>query len=263
MTMKLPQPYTAISSDISNSTPGGYTRHTDLGKAAENAVTAAIRHDPSLELWCRSNRGDGEVTLAPGGVPSAWVLSIFLDRLRAEVLDYNRNKDAKHKLQLRIGIDCGDVLIDDDGVPRGGDPLVVAARLRECTAAREAVDAVPHAPIVSVISDTMYQRAVPHGALGLETRMFRKVAVQVANKPFAGIGWLYLPGHQPPVVGAAQADQPQRGPEPSSATTTREEDDGGRTGMSIDSIRVVGPAALGDNPRAVNKGGIHVGQIFQ
>ncbi|RKR87246.1 hypothetical protein BDK92_1520 [Micromonospora pisi] len=266
MTLELPQPFTAISSDVVNSSAGGYPRHTDLGTAAEATITAGIERCRYAGTWIRSGRGDGELTLAPANVPSAWLLTEFVDSLRVTLLDYNRNKDAEHKLRLRVGIDSGDVHVDQHGVPRGGDAIVVSARLRDSTAAREALAAIPSAPLVVVLSDRTYQRAVPYGALGLEERQFRRVLARVQGKEFAEVCWLHVPGHQPPfVTGAQHEPSPPPAPEPPPAAatagpSTNPAPGGAQPGSArTGDVTVHGIAAV-DRSIAVNHGGIHFGE---
>ncbi|GIF51848.1 hypothetical protein DFJ67_5874 [Asanoa ferruginea] len=198
MSETLPIPHTVLSSDVVDSSPGGYPRHAELGQTAEAVITEAIQELGANENWPRSNRGDGEVTLAPATVPAARLLADFLRLVHDGLVTYNRNKSVDHRLRLRFGVDHGDVVVDGGGVPRGGDPLVVAARLRDSAVAYEALAAVPSAPVVAVVSDLVYQRAVPANGRGLEVRMFRRVETTVSGRMVSC--WLYVPGHEPPVV---------------------------------------------------------------
>jgi hypothetical protein len=279
MTMELPKPATAISSDIVNSSRGGYRRHSALGIAAEDAFSAALEIPPPFPGdWVRSNRGDGELTLAPAEVPAAWVLVQFINQVRINIRDYNRNKSPDHQLRLRIGIDSGDVSVDGDGVPRGGDAIVVAARLRDTDAAKEAMAAVPEAPLVVVLSEGFYLRAVPHGELGLEERMFRRVRAQVPGKDFSETCYLYVPGHQPPYVTGAEHD-PISEPSPSQpapaaeASTSSSHANGQRHSdngtddhaetygeMHIGSVKVYGQSVVGNGSQAINHGAMHFGR---
>ncbi|MER7166190.1 hypothetical protein ABT336_08985 [Micromonospora sp. NPDC000207] len=204
--MEHPHLWTAISSDIVESSAGGYPRHSELRNAAENAITESQQTCPVPNPWIRESRGDGEVILAPADVPAAWLLDDFLHRLRIAILRYNRNKHEDHTLRLRVGIDFGDVVTEPGHVVQGGDPIVAATRLQESGAAREATVALPDAPIVTMISDGMYQRVVPHAAAGLEPRMFRRVRAVVPGKAYDRFAWLHVPGHQPPHVTGTEPD---------------------------------------------------------
>ncbi|BAL92164.1 hypothetical protein AMIS_69440 [Actinoplanes missouriensis 431] len=197
----LPRPGTAVSSDIVRSSPGGYPRHSELGLAAEEAIGAAIAAAGQPGEWARSSRGDGEMSVAPAGVAPATLLATALPRLAAALVRYNGNKTKEHQLRLRLGLDSGDIQVDARGVPRGGDPLVIAARLQEHPANREAMTAVPDAPICALVSDTVYQRAVPYRALGLDPRHFRRLELRIEGRE--QIAWLYLPGFEPPDVDGA------------------------------------------------------------
>ncbi|MEV4845002.1 hypothetical protein AB0K20_17525 [Micromonospora matsumotoense] len=205
--MELPRHWTIVSSDIVNSSAGGYPRQSDLATAVEQIIGRIEHRCPYPGRWIRRERGDGELVLIPADVPIAWVLAGLLPQLRQEILDHNRNKHPDHRLRLRIGVDCGDVSVDAAGVPRGGDAIVDATRLRDCSASREATFAVPGAPVVAVVSDAVYRRVVPANALGMEPWMFRSVRAVVLDKTFQAHAWLHLPAHQPPAV-SAMPDEP-------------------------------------------------------
>ncbi|WP_433231459.1 hypothetical protein ACQP2H_05665 [Micromonospora sp. CA-248260] len=206
--MELPRHWTVVSLDIVNSSAGGYPRQSDLATTVEQIVGRIEHRCPYPGRWIRRERGDGELILVPADVPIAWVLAGLLPQLRQEILDHNRNKHPDHLLRLRVGIDCGDVSVDTAGVPRGGDAIVDAARLRDCGASREAAVAVPAAPVVAVVSDEVYRRVVPANALGMEPWMFRSVRAVVPDKTFQAHAWLHLPSQPPPAVSAA-ADEPE------------------------------------------------------
>jgi class 3 adenylate cyclase len=197
--MALPRPYTAIFTDIVNSSAGGYRRHGNLGRAIRGIIGAAVDLSDLREKWIRADRGDGELILAPADVPAAWLLADFINRIRIGVRDYNHDKHPDHRLRVRVGIAHGDVVVND-GKPEGGDTIVIANRLMDSDAAREAMLAVPQAPVAVMISDAFYQRVVPAGELGLEPSMFVQVEAEVPGKGFSETSWLHLPGHQPPVI---------------------------------------------------------------
>jgi class 3 adenylate cyclase len=207
---QLPRQYTVITFDVEGSSGGGYSRHRELIRTTHRVIGEAVARSACAGGWIRQERGDGEMILAPDAVAPAWLLATFLPAIRVSLLAYNRNKARDHRLRLRAGLDCGDVLVDEQGVPEGGDPLVMAARLQPHPANREAMDAVPEAPLSTLISDAVYQRVVPHGALGLEPYQFRRLLLTIEGRERTA--WLYLPGHQPPSVrGIADAPPP---PEP-------------------------------------------------
>jgi hypothetical protein len=213
--MNLPRPRTVISSDIVNSSRGGYPRHRELKSAATAALTKVEQECRYPGSWIRADRGDGELTLLPPDIPVAWVLTEFLEKLRVVILDYNYNKNTEHKLRLRPGIEFGDVVIDEAGaVVQGGDPVVAASRMRDSAPAREATVAVPAAPVVVLVSDAVYGRTVPYQAAGLQAAMFRRV--RAAEKDFSTVAWLHVPGHQPPQV-TGSAPEPE--PEPATPAT--------------------------------------------
>ncbi|XVU20892.1 hypothetical protein ACQPZJ_26865 [Actinoplanes sp. CA-054009] len=202
MTRTLPAPGIVSNCDVVASSAGGYTRHAELNGAARSLIGEAIQESPAPTAWIRDSQGDGEVTVAPATIPAAWLLGNFLDEMYAGAMAYNRNKHEDHRLRLRFGLAGGDVLIED-GVPRGGDPLVLAARLQNSPAAREATRSLPDAPLVAVVADDLYQRVVPHGAKGFQPRQFRGVTVDVNGVNV--LAWLYVPHSYPPHVGATAA----------------------------------------------------------
>ncbi|SCG67964.1 nucleotidyl cyclase domain-containing protein [Micromonospora coxensis] len=272
--MELPRPWTAISSDIVDSSPGGYPRHSDLALAAESIMSRVEQACPNGGSWIHRERGDGELVLVPADVPVAWVLARFLDQVRVEVGEYNRNKNAESRLRLRIGIDFGDVQVDTAGIPRGGDAIVHAVRLQSCAAARDAMLAVPDAPVVAVVSDTVYQRVVPHQALGVQPRMFRRVRAHVPAKGFDATAWLHLPGYPPPWVSADDpAPAGDLGPDTGTPPDGHRADPTGSMprprppradqGRTLDGRRTgdnVGQVVYGDHATVTNHGGIGNGR---
>ncbi|MEU1751139.1 hypothetical protein ABZ436_00540 [Micromonospora matsumotoense] len=268
--MELPRPWTIISSDIVNSSAGGYPRQSDLATAVEQIIGRIEHRCPYPGQWIRRERGDGELVLIPAGVPIAWVLAGFLPELRQEIVDHNRNKHADHRLRLRVGVDCGDVSVDTAGVPRGGDAIVDAARLRDCGASREAAVAVPGAPVVAVVSDAVYRRVVPANALGMEPWMFRPVRAVVPDKTFQAHAWLHLPGQPPPAV-SATVDEPAAAPtagRPTPAPAGGPRDVARLARQAADAHRVhdarqqgdnVGQTAYGDYTTMINHGPISKG----
>ncbi|MFY1626899.1 hypothetical protein ACN268_27430 [Micromonospora sp. WMMD735] len=247
--MELPRHWTVVSSDIVNSSEGGYPRQSDLATAVEQIIDRIEHRCPYPGSWIRRERGDGELILIPAGVPIAWVLAGFLPQLRQEILGHNRNKHPDHLLRLRVGIDSGDVSVDTAGVPRGGDAIVDAARLRDCGASREASVAVPGAPVVAVVSDAVYRRVVPANALGMEPWMFRSVRAVVPDKTFRAHAWLHLPSQPPPAVSAA-VDEPQASPtreRPAPAPAGDPRDVARRARQAADTHRTHDARQQGDN----------------
>jgi hypothetical protein len=211
---------TCIAYDIVNSSAGGHLRHDKQLQAAEDAFTDAIATSADPAGWIRSNRGDGEVTLAPISVHPGWLLARFLPDLHESLVRYNQDKNDAYKVRIRVGVTCGEVQIGDDG-PRGGRPLVDAARLRDSDAAYEATTAVPSATVVALISDAVYARTVTEHVMSLEARRFRRVVTHSKNDEVAG--YLYVPHHEPPMVpGAdpnpASAPKPAAAPSPAAAS---------------------------------------------
>ncbi|WP_250034181.1 RIP homotypic interaction motif-containing protein [Paractinoplanes maris] len=231
MTGNLPLAGVVLNSDIVDSSAGGYPRHGELGRTAESLITEAILKSPVPDAWTRSSRGDGEVTVAPGSIPAAWLLGDFVDALYEGAVAYNRNKRREdkddHRLRLRVGIAGGDVLIEE-GVPRGGDALVVAARLQNSAAAREAMRLLPDAPIAVILADDVYQRVVPHGAKAFDRRQFREITVDVNG--ISTTAWLYLPRTYPPQITPSATPAPSSSPSP--AATSRATA-GSKYGISI------------------------------
>lgn len=210
MNRNLPRHGIVVNTDVVGSSAGGHPRQADLADASESVLSDAIATAPVPDPWVRSPRGDGEVSIAPASVPAAWLLAGFLNTVYAGAVAYNRNKrhddSGDDRLRLRLGIDCGDVLINSDGETRGGIPLVRAARLQNSPAAREATVAVPDAPLIAVISDELYQRVVPHRETGLRPEEFGAVTVEIDGVPVRA--WLHLPHYPPPSVGAAPEKTP-------------------------------------------------------
>jgi hypothetical protein len=218
MNENFPSPVTCIAYDIVNSSAGGHLRHDKQLRAAEDAIADAIAASPDPDGWVRSNRGDGEVALAPVSIHPGWLLARFLPDLHDSLVRHNVDKDDAYKVRVRVGVSTGDVRIGDDK-PRGGEPLVEAARLRDADATYEATEAVPTATVVALISEAVYRRTVPEHVMSLEARRFRRVVTHSKSGEVAG--YLHVPNHEPPVVlGAHPNPAPATKPAAAAAPAT-------------------------------------------
>jgi hypothetical protein len=220
MNENFPSLVTCIAYDIVNSSAGGYLRHDKQLQAAEDAIAEAIAASPDPAGWVRSNRGDGEVALAPVSVHPGWLLARFLPDLHDSLVRHNYDKDDAYKVRVRVGVSTGDVRIGDDK-PRGGRPLVEAARLRDAEATYAATEAVPTATVVALISEAVYRRTVLEHVMSLEARRFRRVVTHSKSGEVAG--YLHVPNHEPPMVlGAdpnpAPVSKPAAAPSPATAS---------------------------------------------
>jgi|GEM_PF-4672765 len=199
------RPFTVVSTDVADSSAGGYLRHEDLGDAAQGAIRAAARAWPDPAKWVSRDNGDGETTLAPSEVAKSWLLTEFINRTHVELQQYNRNKAVDHRVRLRVGIDFGDVRVQrlaNGGLrPSGGDALVTAARLRDCEPANELMRERFELIMVVVISDRMFQEAVVPGDRGLRPESFQELTATVSGKPgYQASAWMTIPGSSSSVL---------------------------------------------------------------
>ena len=246
---------TCIAYDIIGSSAGGHLRHDKQLQAAEDAFTDAVAASKDPSGWVRSNRGDGEVALVPQAVHPGWLLARFLPDLHDALVRHNHDKDRAYKVRVRVGVTCGDVRIGDDQ-PRGGRPLVDAARLRDSEAAYAATEAVPSATVVALISEAVYLRTVAEHVMSLEARRFRRVVTHAKGDELTG--YLYVPYHEPPVVAGADpnpvtAPEPAPGP-PSVAPAAPNPAPAGTWSKYQTSITDSHGIAVGDNTTQINRG---------
>ncbi len=144
--------------------------------------------------WHRQPQGDGEFALVPADVPKPLLVDDFVGHLVSGLRRYNRDQMPPTRMRLRVAMHHGEVRRGRMGY--SGELPVLLSRLLGSDALREALNAVPAADLVLILSDRMYEDAVRDGYRRLVPESFRRV--RVVSKNFDGHGWIHLPDHAPP-----------------------------------------------------------------
>lgn len=154
--------------------------------------------------------GDSTIDLLPPGVPEALTVSAFVRELPVVLAAANR--ELAVRTRLRVAITQGTAAIGPNGAT--GRAVTPMCRLRDSDPARTAMELVPEADLVVLLSDDVYVSSVVDGEYGLAEKQFRRVSV--AAKPGdlhpELHGWLQLPGHPPPDLdgGPPRTPRPDR-----------------------------------------------------
>ncbi|WP_285751580.1 hypothetical protein [Lentzea sp. NBRC 105346] len=202
-----------ISSDVVASSSGDRHRQLHLDQAHDKVLRRAFDAihavEPSMAASFLRVDGDSVTIVAEAAVASSRLIADFILR---EVLvaleDENRSRAAGYRLRLRMAVAAGEVVLDPPHV--AGDAVVLAARLRDSQALRDAMSAAPQRNLGLIVSDRVYQDVVSHGERGLGAKRFDPVPVSV--KPFRGQGWIHVPEGEPaPPPAPAPADPPEPG----------------------------------------------------
>ncbi|MEU8213656.1 hypothetical protein AB0B85_31145 [Micromonospora sp. NPDC049044] len=187
--------YTVISIDIVNSSEGGSLRHTRLLVGLHKAVHASVADCPLGEKWVLRRDGDSMTIAVPPAVSKGEVLGEFPHRLDRELRRFNAERTPQAQLRIRMAVAHGDVVVDGDQL-LGGDGLVEAARVRDITPLRLAMDAAPDAYIGLVLPDAVYRTSVRDGDPALMPHAYRQV--RASSKRYEGTAWIRLIGVDPP-----------------------------------------------------------------
>jgi hypothetical protein len=140
-----------------------------------------------VEQTDRQDAGDATKVFLPPEVELHRVLPKLLlgwrDHLRR---DHQRYRDP---IRLRLAVGVGPVGLAALGF--GGNTVVEVSRLLDCDVLRHAAVDHPHAPLVALVSNQLYQWVVGEGYHGLDPAWFQQV--QVAAKQFSAVAWLWVP----------------------------------------------------------------------
>ncbi|WP_367134354.1 hypothetical protein [Saccharothrix sp. HUAS TT1] len=139
--------------------------------------------------WRRQAKGDEEWAVLPAGTPEGDVVDRYVRALDAELAATNRYRLPEGRLRLRLAIHFGAAVEGANGYP--GQDAVLVSRLMNAEPAHAALDRSPDAPLVVVLSDTLFTSLVAAGHTTLRPADFRRVPVRV--KDFSGHGWMWLP----------------------------------------------------------------------
>ncbi|QUQ69494.1 hypothetical protein [Kutzneria sp. CA-103260] len=154
---------------------------------------AADRTGFDRSAWDIQSGGDGELSVLPSG--ESWMeprlAGDFAHELRNALRDHNHELQDKYRLRLRVAVHYGVAVPADNGF--SGQGVVVVSRLVDSRPAKEALNLVPGADLVLILSERVFNDAVRQRHASLWEADFRRVRVQ--NKEFDEFAYLHLPGH--------------------------------------------------------------------
>jgi hypothetical protein len=165
--------------------------------------------------WLKQEQGDGELAVLPPGIDEARVVTGLWREFREGQHRYNRHANAASRLRMRVAVHEGMTYVADNGF--AGTAINTVCRLRDC---REAKDALKDTDgdLVLIVSDRIYQDVIcGHDALDLPASAFTETVIDMPDKGFRAIAYIFTgvaarPGSPPDA--ASVPDSP--GPAPAS-----------------------------------------------
>ena len=161
--------------------------------------------------WLKQEQGDGEVAVLPPGIDEAQVITALWREFREGLHRYNRHANAGARLRMRVAVHEGMTYIGENGF--AGTAINTVCRLRDCHEAKDALSGTD-GDLVLIESDRIYQDVIRgHDALDLPASAFVETLVDIPDKAFRAIAYIYSglaawPGSS---AGAAPApDSPRR-----------------------------------------------------
>jgi class 3 adenylate cyclase len=135
------------------------------------------------------DRGDGILIVVPPKIPTATVLDRMLSVLPFSLDQHNRGERNPAQFQLRLSIDVGPVVSDAMGV--SGEALIVAARLVEASALKEAFTGST-VRLGVIVSSFIYDAVVKHDQDQAYVASYSPVSISV--KESRTTAWMKLIG---------------------------------------------------------------------
>jgi hypothetical protein len=163
------------------------------GKAQKDTADVIDRATGAtgVDLDDRQEHGDSLQLTFPPAIDERTVLRAFYQELSSALRQHNRDLAPDAALRLRVAIERGLSDRNSMGWDRAGP--VVAARLRDCAQAREALKANVKTPFVLVVSDVLYRdifRDPDHEPPGTS---FTKITIEDFERTFsATTAWLHV-----------------------------------------------------------------------
>ncbi|MEU5691339.1 hypothetical protein [Actinosynnema sp. NPDC020468] len=139
--------------------------------------------------WTRQAKGDEEWAVLPPHTPERVVVDDYVRALDAELSSVNQWRVPEAKVRMRVAMHHGMVMDGANGFP--GKDSVLVSRLLNSKPAHQALEQVPSADLVLVLSEFLYDSLVEPGHTTLRAKSFRRV--EVAEKTFTGHGWMWIP----------------------------------------------------------------------
>ncbi|WP_117398783.1 effector-associated domain 2-containing protein [Actinomadura spongiicola] len=173
-------------------------------------VVAGVR----LDECYHEDRGDGVMIILPPDIKVEWLLTVVIDRLRAEVRHHNEASSEAAQMRLRVAVNVGEAESDGRGIV--GTALTHTFRLLDAAPLKDAVrDAATG--IAVIVSRRVYDDVVRHGRGQVDPGDYYQVRVEV--KETVDEAWVMVPGVRPVVPAPrSPAVQERDGERPGNAT---------------------------------------------
>jgi cell wall assembly regulator SMI1 len=174
----------------------GYGQGNDVEQATLqeelNALVTAAAAAAGLrrETWLRQPGGDGELALVPDDEPEHWVIDRLTTELATLLDQRNRRSPAEKRLAVRVAVNHG--LVKMAVLGWAGSSVVEVCRLRDSEAAKAALERIPGANVVLMLSHHLFQSMVLGGHTSVTPASFLRVRVE--EKEFREDAWIWVPG---------------------------------------------------------------------
>ncbi len=123
------------------------------------------------------NRGDGAMILVPAEIPKRGLVARLPLELAAALRRYNAVHTAEARIQLRVVVHAGEVILNDRGVV--SQAVNLAFRILDAEPAKSTLRHAGGA-LVLITSDQFYQDVVRHDPAA-DPDSYRRIAVSVKN----------------------------------------------------------------------------------
>ncbi len=160
------------------------TDRSIIRKALYSMMQAAMPGFPDARL---EDRGDGVLIVIPPDVPTARAMNRLLRVLPRELDQHNSSHRNPAQFQLRLSVNVGPVVSDAMGV--SGEALIVAARMVEAPALKEAFTGST-ARLGVIVSPFVYDTVVRHDQDRDYVASYSQVGVEV--KESRTTAWMML-----------------------------------------------------------------------
>ena len=139
--------------------------------------------------WLKQQQGDGELAVLPPGIDEAHVIAALWREFREGLHGYNRFANAGARLRLRVAVHEGMTYIGENGF--AGTAINTVCRLRDCHEAKDALSGTD-GDLVLIASDRIYQDVIlGHDALDLPASAFVETPVDIPDKGFRAVAYIF------------------------------------------------------------------------
>jgi hypothetical protein len=204
-----------LAFDLEHYSAGNDTDQIEKQRAMMAMVREACERG-ALERahWLKEEQGDGELAVLPPGIDEAHVVTTLWREFREGLYRYNRHANAGARLRMRVAVHEGLTYIGENGF--AGTAINTVCRLRDCHEAKDALSATD-GDLVLITSDRIYQDVIQgHNPLDLPASAFAETPVDIPDKGFRAIAYIYSgvvarpkgsPGDAAPAPGAPYVDR--------------------------------------------------------